>query len=61
MASEVGAKCTLDVNSKLYPQILKIGATVDMYICTGLKVSENVAIRADDPAFNPQISHDLEK
>lgn len=53
MASEAGAKCTLDVNSNLYPQILKVGATVDMYICTGLKVSENTEIRADDPAFNP--------
>ena len=61
MASETGAKCTLDVNSNLYPQILRVGATMDMYICTELKVSEKIAIRASDPAFNPQISHDLKK
>ena len=34
MTSSSGAKCTLDVNSRLYPQILRVGATVELVICT---------------------------
>lgn len=61
MKNESTGSCKLDVHNKLYTKILKVGVTVQLTLCTGLKISEETQVHADDPVYNSQISNNLQK
>ncbi|CAL6000505.1 RNA_polymerase II subunit Rpb8 [Hexamita inflata] len=61
MTNENNEKGVLDVHNKLYEKLLRVGTIAEVSICTELKISEDIHIKASDPVYNPKVSENLKK
>eukprot|EP00703_Trepomonas_sp_PC1_P001963 JAP94643.1 RNA polymerase II subunit Rpb8 [Trepomonas sp. PC1] len=61
MINERGQVCQLDVHNELFSQILSVGTTTDITICTKLVISSDTEMEAGTPAYNPAVAENLQK